>query len=285
MGEGEAGKKGVNPFERFVDEEERGKEVKEPHDERGYDEKALNFFEGLYQSRESGMSWRLVKESIEAYDYSPKEVEAFSYWLEEKQRRKDPHYTQGKFLRMLIRNMKGEEVVLCTKGYREPLDYLGGNIGGKKVVVDGDAGDLLGHWLEGGDIIVSGSAGKGVGQGMKSGQVTVNGSVEDAGRQMNGGRIEVKANAARVASEEFWFDGILDGEIVVHGGVGEAGKNMRGGKVVLKGGVKKLYAEEMLGGEIWLEQFPDGWTGEYRKCTKGGKVYCKGKLIMGKKTE
>ena len=75
---------------------------------------------------------------------------------------------------------------------KKPLDYLGINKEGGRLVIKGNAGDYPGCYMKSGEIIVEGNAGEGVGAYMNGGRIVIKGKAEgEIGYMMRGGEIYV----------------------------------------------------------------------------------------------
>jgi len=119
-------------------------------------------------------------------------------------------------------------------------DKIGAKFAGGEIVVEGDAGALLGVQMTGGRISVDGSAGVLAGASMRGGEIAVRRDVGDqAGgvafgetMGMKGGFISVGRDAGDLLGER-----LRRGLIVVGGKAGEyAGGRMIAGTLVLRGG-------------------------------------------------
>lgn len=119
-------------------------------------------------------------------------------------------------------------------------DKIGAKLAGGEIVIEGDAGALLGVQMTGGRISVDGSAGVLVGASMRGGEIAVRRDVGDqAGgvafgetMGMKGGFISVGRDAGDLLGER-----LRRGLIVVGGKAGDyAGGRMIAGTLVLRGG-------------------------------------------------
>lgn len=116
-----------------------------------------------------------------------------------------------------------------------------------------------------------------LGHHMGSKSITVDGDVGGhLGHRMYGGRVSVFGDAG-----DFVGSDMRGGEITIHGNVKGVGVRMKGGKVTIKGNATNVCFDGFVGGEIWIEGDLPKWSdGSYKKCTPGGKVYHKGKLVF-----
>jgi len=130
-----------------------------------------------------------------------------------------------------------EKVIL--KGDFSRVKWIGREMKGGEIIVEGNVGMHLGAFMEGGRIVVKGNCDDWVGGMMKGGEIVVEG---DTGNRvgcnywgesegMKGGRIVIKGNAGNYIGEK-----MVDGEIVVEGNAGDfVGSEMKGGKIVVRG--------------------------------------------------
>ena len=74
--------------------------------------------------------------------------------------------------------------------------YIGSGLSGKKITINGTAGNALGAYLNGADIVVNGNAQDATGDTMNDGTIVIYGSSGDAtGYAMRGGKIFIEGNA------------------------------------------------------------------------------------------
>jgi len=131
---------------------------------------------------------------------------------------------------MGYRHQKG---FLFLKGGR--LYYLGVEMEGGKIEVEGNVSGYLGRWMKGGTIIIKGSAGSWVGQGMRGGKIEITGNARDAlGMRMIGGEIWVGGDVG------FWL-----------------AEEMEGGCIWIKGKIKSITSDRY-GGEVY--QWQNNWV-------------------------
>jgi formylmethanofuran dehydrogenase subunit C len=114
----------------------------------------------------------------------------------------------------------------------------------------------IGRDMAGGRIRVEGNAGMHLGSWMKAGTIEVTGNVSDwLGAEMTGGFIRVRGNAGGQAGAAYRgsLTGMRDGTILIHGAAGlEIGMRMKRGTIVVAGGVRDFAGLEMKGGTILL---------------------------------
>lgn len=126
-----------------------------------------------------------------------------------------------------------ERLVVRESGPR--LGGLGARMADGKMLVEGDAGDLLAAGMRGGEITVRGNAGHHCAARMSGGRVTVEG---DAGRFIGG-------------ALPGHMRGMKGGAVVVHGNVGDrAADRMRGGLLVVGGRAGAHCAARILAGTV-----------------------------------
>ena len=124
---------------------------------------------------------------------------------------------------------------LELEGDLRRVKYIGADMKGGQLIVNGSVGAHLGARMAGGDICVTGDAGDWVGP------------------EMVGGRITVKGNAGHMVGSAIrgCSSGIQGGEIIVHGSVrNEAGNGMRRGLIVVGGDSGDFTGVNMLAGTI-----------------------------------
>lgn len=137
--------------------------------------------------------------------------------------------------------VKGKDVeTLHFVGTDDRCDKIGMKLAGGEIVVEGDAGALLGAQMKSGKIAVQGSAGVSAGASMSGGEIRVRRHVGDqAGGVafgetfgMKGGFIAIGGDAGALVGER-----LRRGLIVVEGKAGDyAGGRMVAGTIVLRGG-------------------------------------------------
>jgi len=117
----------------------------------------------------------------------------------------------------------------------EKLDFVGRNMTGGKVTIDGNVGAYLGLFLDGGKIEVTGNTGIYTACEMKSGQIKIRG---DAGDFVGGARPGYK-------------NGMTGGTVIVTGNTGDrTGDHMRRGEILIEGNAGDYCAGRMISGTI-----------------------------------
>ncbi len=99
----------------------------------------------------------------------------------------------GLFIAAMCNRVPADEIVLNLQVFNRPWPFLGYRLPrGRRLRLEGDAGDFVGALLEGGEIQVTGSAGNYAGIGMKAGLLHIR---HDAGKYtgqgMRGGTMRV----------------------------------------------------------------------------------------------
>ncbi|MGZ4955984.1 MAG: formylmethanofuran dehydrogenase subunit C [Methylobacter sp.] len=124
------------------------------------------------------------------------------------------------------------------------LDFIGKELDGGRITVEGDAGAYLALGMKSGDIEVSGDAGLYAACEMKKGLLIINGNVGDfLGAALPGNKMGMKG-----------------GTILVKGNVGErAGDHMRRGNILIEGNAGDYCGSRMTAGTIAVM----GQTGRY----------------------
>ena len=114
--------------------------------------------------------------------------------------------------------------------------------------------DFIGKELDGGSIAVNGDVGAYLGMGMKSGEIKVNGNVGlYAACEMKKGTLEISGNVGDFLGAALPGNkmGMKGGTILVKGNVGErAGDHMRRGTILIEGNVGDYCGSRMTAGTI-----------------------------------
>jgi hypothetical protein len=99
----------------------------------------------------------------------------------------------GIFIAALCNHVPAQDIALNLRLFRHRWPFLGYRLPqGRRLHLDGDAGDFVGALLEGGDIVVTGNAGNYVGVGMKKGSMHIGYSTgKHTGEGMRGGTLRV----------------------------------------------------------------------------------------------
>ncbi len=140
------------------------------------------------------------------------------------------------------------------------LDYIGKDLDGGTIHVEGDVGAYCGMGMKSGAIKIHGNAGIYAGCEMKKGQLEISGNVGDflggalAGNKMGmkGGLILVKGNAGdRVG------DHLRRGTILIEGSTGDyCGSRMIAGTIAVMGNTGKFLGHSMRRGTLLLWNSP-----------------------------
>jgi len=139
----------------------------------------------------------------------------------------------------------GDPGELVIRNATSRLDFIGRDMRGGTIAVEGDAGAYLGQGLRGGSLRVSGSVGPWAAAEMQGGSIVVAGDAGDflggalpgAMRGMSGGMVAVRGRAGERAG-----DRMRRGIIVVHGAAGAyAGSRMIAGTLAVLGGGSGAY--------------------------------------------
>jgi formylmethanofuran dehydrogenase subunit C len=141
-----------------------------------------------------------------------------------------------------ITGMNTQEIIIAYSNNK--LDFIGKELEGGSISVQGDAGAYLGMQMKSGTINVSGDAGLYAGCEMKNGLLQIDG---DAGDFLGGALPGNK-------------HGMKGGTVLVKGNVGQrAGDHMRRGQILIEGNAGDYCGSRMLAGTIAVM----GDTGRY----------------------
>ncbi|TRW92105.1 formylmethanofuran dehydrogenase subunit C [Candidatus Methylobacter oryzae] len=133
---------------------------------------------------------------------------------------------------------------IVIKNSFSKLDFIGKELEGGRITIEGDAGAYLGLGMKSGEIAVLGDVGLYAACEMKKGFITVNGNAGDfLGAALPGNKMGMKG-----------------GTILVKGNVGErAGDHMRRGNILIEGSAGDYCGSRMTAGTIAVM----GQTGNY----------------------
>ena len=133
---------------------------------------------------------------------------------------------------------------IVIKNSVDKLDFIGKELEGGSITVEGDAGAYLGFGMKAGKIKVSGNAGLYAACEMKKGYLEIGGNAGDfLGAALPGNKMGMKG-----------------GTILVKGNVGErAGDHMRRGNILIEGNAGDYCGSRMTAGTIAVM----GQTGRY----------------------
>ncbi len=100
----------------------------------------------------------------------------------------------GLFIAAMCNQVAGPDITLNLRVCKRRWPFLGYRLPhGRRLRLEGDAGDFAGALLEGGEVIVNGNAGSYAGVGMKDGLVRITYSCgKHAGEGMRGGTLRVE---------------------------------------------------------------------------------------------
>ncbi len=158
----------------------------------------------------------------------------------------------GDFFR--IGGAASEELVM--RGADPRFCEIGAGMNAGTLIVEGDAGDLLGRSMQGGVLIVHGNAGRFAACGLSGGELRIAGNVGDElgapmpwmGAGMSGGRVIVSGNAGARCG-----DRLRRGDIFVAGNAGDfCGVRMVAGSIVVGGSVGAHAGHAMRRGSLFL---------------------------------
>ncbi len=146
----------------------------------------------------------------------------------------------------------GEERIIL-KGDFSRVKWIGREMRGGEIIVEGNAGMHLGAYMKGGKIVVRGNCDDWVGGMMEGGEIVIEGNAGNRvgcnywgeSEGMKGGKIIIRGNAGNYIGEK-----MVDGEIVIEGDAGDfVGSEMKGGKIIISGNAGYT-GWDMKGGEI-----------------------------------
>lgn len=149
---------------------------------------------------------------------------------------------------------------IVIKNSMDKLDFIGKELDGGTITVEGDAGAYLGMSMKTGEIKVSGNAGLYAACEMKNGYLEVSGNVGDflgaalAGNKMGmkGGIILVKGNAGQRVG-----DHLRRGLILIEGNAGDyCGSRMTAGTIAVMGNTGRYLGYAMRRGTLLLWNAP-----------------------------
>ncbi len=149
---------------------------------------------------------------------------------------------------------------IVIKNSFEKLDFIGKELDGGNITIEGDAGAYCGISMKAGTITVNGNAGIFAACEMKKGFLTINGNTGDflggalPGNKMGmkGGMILVKGNAGERVG-----DHLRRGVILIEGNAGDyCGSRMTAGTIAVMGQVGKHLGYAMRRGTLLLWQQP-----------------------------
>ncbi len=135
----------------------------------------------------------------------------------------------------VFRLRMGDVEQICIEGGGERFDYVGREMAGGELLVEGDVGIQAGRLMSGGRLTVRGNAGPWAASGMKSGVFQITGAAGD--------RL-----GAPLPGE---MSGTRGGIVVVRGDAGErAGDRMRRGTIIIEGDAGPYAGGRMIAGTV-----------------------------------
>ena len=174
--------------------------------------------------------YRLAMILLEDVKYPARAVEQFSILIPEFQGPECFSRMAGYFLTALVNNGRNFDYVLHTKHYGFAVSEIGTQ-NSKRIIVDGDVGNLAGTDMRSGRLLINGNADDSLGCAMKGGIIIINGNAtEGVGSEMEGGTIIVKGNADRGVGFR-----MMGGEIHLEGDYKSLDEDIKGGKIYHKG--------------------------------------------------
>jgi len=139
-------------------------------------------------------AYEVAEKYVKEIDYSAEDIEDFCFALENTQ--KIPYLIPGPagvYLSALCNYADEEEILLKLSELKTEINLVGFRLPkGKRLVIEGDAGDFTGMGLEGGELVVEGNAKNWTGAGMRNGKISVKKNIGlHTGEWMMGGEIYV----------------------------------------------------------------------------------------------
>jgi hypothetical protein len=139
-------------------------------------------------------AYEVAERHVREIQYSAEDIEDFCFALENTQ--KVPYLIPGPaglYISALCNDAPEEEITLKLSELKTEINLLGFRLPrGRRLIIEGDAGDFTGIGLEGGELVVEGNAKNWTGAGMRSGKVVVRKNIGlHTGEWMMGGEIYV----------------------------------------------------------------------------------------------
>jgi hypothetical protein len=102
----------------------------------------------------------------------------------------------GLFIAAMCNHVQADDIVLNVQAFTRRWPFLGYRLSrGRRLRLEGDAGDFIGALLEGGEVRVTGNAGNYAGIGMKAGLLHIRHSTgKYTGEGMRGGTLQVNGH-------------------------------------------------------------------------------------------
>jgi hypothetical protein len=197
-----------NPFEEFrsftfqetgipLDQIIQSTEVVMDQIRRGYEkllEEEAKELVWMVQYNTIIKAYEVAEKHVKEIDYTAEDIEDFCFALENTQ--KIPYLIPGPaglYISALCNDAKEDEIVLKLSELKTEINLVGFRLPkGKRLVIEGDAGDFTGIGLEGGELVVEGNTKNWTGAGMRSGKILVKKNIGlHTGEWMMGGEIYV----------------------------------------------------------------------------------------------
>ncbi|ABR55676.1 Formylmethanofuran dehydrogenase [Methanococcus aeolicus Nankai-3] len=146
------------------------------------------------------------------------------------------------------------EINIIINGDVDRIKYIGTEMTGGTITINGNTGIRIGSSMKGGSITINGNAGSWTGMEMKGGSITINGNAGDyigcayrgSWEGMTGGTITINGNAGKNVAT-----GLKGGTITINGDVDEfCGIRQNGGLIVINGNVTRTVGVEMTKGTL-----------------------------------
>ena len=232
----------------------------------------------ICQGYEEFMGWskkagKIPTEITDRYNPTKEQVLEFSRALVRYKDLKDFARYTADYLTALMHSSKDAEFEIDMTGLNKAgitLDRLGYELQGKKLTVNGNAGDWVGRIAQNSQITVNGDAGVSVGYDAKNSQITITGNAGDwVGAGAQNSQITVNGNAGDVVGEcaqgsqitingnagAFVGGSAKDSQITINGNAGNGvGYVAKDSQIRIKGTYKSLSDEIAEGTEIYQEQ-------------------------------
>jgi hypothetical protein len=138
-------------------------------------------------------------EALQGVDFSVEDLEDMCLELDASDGVTTPMGApSGLFIAAMCNHVPADDIALNLRIFRRRWPFLGYRLPrGRRLYLDGDAGDFVGALLEGGDVVVTGNAGNYAGIGMKTGTVQIGYSTgKYTGEGMRGGTLRVGGRIA-----------------------------------------------------------------------------------------
>jgi hypothetical protein len=139
-------------------------------------------------------AYEVAEKYVKEIDYAAEDIEDFCFALENTQR--IPYLIPGPagiYISALCNYTKEEEIALKLSELKTEINLIGFRLPkGKRLMIEGDAGDFTGIGLEGGELVIEGNAKNWTGAGMRGGKILVKKNIGlHTGEWMMGGEIYV----------------------------------------------------------------------------------------------